>query len=100
MRCAPPWPAGPAPAGRARAAAPSSPPRESAAAGARIVLSGAGMTASEVFVSPRRRRMWDVLAALGRPRVALMLLMGISSGLPFMLIGNTLGGWLKAAGVG
>ena len=58
------------------------------------------MTASEVFVSPRRRRMWDVLAALGRPRVALMLLMGISSGLPFMLIGNTLGGWLKAAGVG
>ncbi|HUO12724.1 MAG TPA: MFS transporter [Caulobacteraceae bacterium] len=44
--------------------------------------------------------MWDVLAALGRPRVSLMLLMGISSGLPFMLIGNTLGGWLKAAGVG
>jgi PAT family beta-lactamase induction signal transducer AmpG len=47
-----------------------------------------------------RRRIWDVLAALGRPRVALMLLMGISSGLPFMLIGNTLGGWLKADGVG
>ncbi len=49
---------------------------------------------------PRRRRAWDVVKALGRPRVTLMLLMGISSGLPFMLIGNTLGGWLKVAGVG
>jgi PAT family beta-lactamase induction signal transducer AmpG len=60
------------------------------------------MTANAAVVTPppRRRRMWDVLAALGRPRVGLMLLMGISSGLPFMLIGNTLGGWLKAAGVG
>ena len=43
---------------------------------------------------PRRRRAWDVLAALGRPRVALMLVMGLASGLPFMLIGNTLGFWL------
>ncbi|HLY78434.1 MAG TPA: MFS transporter, partial [Caulobacteraceae bacterium] len=43
---------------------------------------------------PRRRRMWDVLAALGRPRVSLMLVMGLASGLPFMLIGNTLGFWL------
>jgi PAT family beta-lactamase induction signal transducer AmpG len=43
---------------------------------------------------PRRRRLRDVLTALGRPRVALMLLLGISSGLPFMLIGNTLGFWL------
>jgi PAT family beta-lactamase induction signal transducer AmpG len=42
----------------------------------------------------RRRRMWDVLKALGRPRVGLMLVMGIASGLPFMLIGNTLGFWL------
>jgi PAT family beta-lactamase induction signal transducer AmpG len=38
--------------------------------------------------------MWDVIKALGRPRVALMLALGISSGLPFMLIGNTLGFWL------
>jgi PAT family beta-lactamase induction signal transducer AmpG len=44
--------------------------------------------------APRKRRIWDVVAALGRPRVALMLAMGISSGLPFMLIGNTLGFWL------
>jgi PAT family beta-lactamase induction signal transducer AmpG len=41
----------------------------------------------------------DVISALGRPRVALMLAMGVSSGLPFMLIGNTLGAWLKPAGV-
>ena len=36
----------------------------------------------------------SVLAALGRPRVGLMLVMGLASGLPFMLIGNTLGFWL------
>jgi len=38
--------------------------------------------------------MWDVLTALGRPKVGLMLMLGFSSGLPFMLIGNTLGFWL------
>ncbi len=43
----------------------------------------------------RKRRMWDVLAALGRPRVAIMLALGISSGLPFALVGGTtLGFWL------
>jgi PAT family beta-lactamase induction signal transducer AmpG len=47
----------------------------------------------------RRRRMWDVAVALRRPRVALMLAMGISSGLPFMLIGNTLGFWLADDGI-
>src|SRR5271167_163728 len=46
-----------------------------------------------------KRRMWDVFAALGRPRVGLMLVMGISSGLPFMLIGNTLGFWLADDGI-
>jgi PAT family beta-lactamase induction signal transducer AmpG len=50
--------------------------------------------------APRRRRFWDVITALSQPRVALMLAMGISSGLPFALIGNTLGAWLKLAGVG
>ncbi len=44
--------------------------------------------------SPRRRRMLEVFAALGRPRVGLMLVLGLASGLPFMLIGNTLGFWL------
>jgi PAT family beta-lactamase induction signal transducer AmpG len=49
---------------------------------------------------PRRRRMLDVFSALGRPKVAIMLALGVSSGLPFMLIGNTLGFWLKDAQVG
>ena len=52
------------------------------------------MPATAAESPTRRRRMWDVLRALGRPRVSLMLVMGIASGLPFMLIGNTLGFWL------
>ncbi len=43
--------------------------------------------------------MGEVLRALGRPKVALMLVLGFSSGLPFMLIGNTLGFWLAEDGV-
>ncbi|MBA3812364.1 MAG: MFS transporter [Caulobacteraceae bacterium] len=46
-----------------------------------------------------RRRARDVVAALGRPKVGLMLALGFSSGLPFMLIGNTLGFWLAEDGV-
>ncbi|HEY2480834.1 MAG TPA: MFS transporter, partial [Caulobacteraceae bacterium] len=42
----------------------------------------------------RKHRFVDTLAALSRPKVALMLALGFSSGLPFMLIGNTLGYWL------
>jgi MFS transporter, PAT family, beta-lactamase induction signal transducer AmpG len=41
----------------------------------------------------------DVLAALRQPRVLVTLLMGFSSGLPFMLTGNTLGYWLREDGV-
>jgi len=43
----------------------------------------------------RKRTALDVLRALGRPKVAVMLALGFSSGLPFMLIGNTLGFWLS-----
>ena len=58
------------------------------------------MTASAAAKAPpRKRRTLDVLAALRRPRVALMLVMGIASGLPFMLIGNTLGFWLADDGI-
>ncbi|HEY2708741.1 MAG TPA: MFS transporter [Caulobacteraceae bacterium] len=57
------------------------------------------MTATAAPVRPRRRRMLDVIKALGRPRVSLMLVMGIASGLPFMLIGNTLGFWLADDGI-
>ncbi len=44
--------------------------------------------------TPPRRRMKDVLRQIGRPKVALMLALGFSSGLPFVLFGNTLGWWL------
>src|SRR5271165_1700795 len=48
---------------------------------------------------PPRRRPPDVLAALARTQVALMLALGFSSGLPFMLIGNTLTFWLAEDGI-
>lgn len=47
----------------------------------------------------RRHRAGDVLRALGRPKVAVMLALGFSSGLPFLLIGNTLSYWLGDAHV-
>jgi PAT family beta-lactamase induction signal transducer AmpG len=40
----------------------------------------------------------DVLASLGQPKVAVMLALGFSSGLPFLLSGNTLGYWLRDEG--
>ncbi len=43
-----------------------------------------------------RRR--DVLTSLGQRKVAVMLMLGFSSGLPFFLSGNTLGYWLRDAG--
>jgi PAT family beta-lactamase induction signal transducer AmpG len=45
---------------------------------------------------PTRRR--DVFRSLGQPKVAVMLALGFSSGLPFFLSGNTLGYWLRDAG--
>jgi MFS transporter, PAT family, beta-lactamase induction signal transducer AmpG len=48
---------------------------------------------------PKRRGAAQVLRELGRPRVALMLVLGLSSGLPFAMIGNTLGFWLADRGV-
>ncbi len=40
----------------------------------------------------------DVVAALRQPKVAVMLMLGFSSGLPFLLTGNTLGYWLRDEG--
>jgi PAT family beta-lactamase induction signal transducer AmpG len=40
----------------------------------------------------------DVIAALRQPKVAVMLMLGFSSGLPFLLTGNTLGYWLRDEG--
>jgi MFS transporter, PAT family, beta-lactamase induction signal transducer AmpG len=47
-------------------------------------------------VSPPRKR--DVIASLRQPKVAVMLMLGFSSGLPFLLTGNTLGYWLRDQG--
>lgn len=49
--------------------------------------------------SARKRRAIDVVRELRRPKVATMLALGFSSGLPFMLVGNTLGFWLRDEGI-
>jgi PAT family beta-lactamase induction signal transducer AmpG len=47
-----------------------------------------------------KKRSWkDILKALKKPKVAVMLALGFSSGLPFMLVGNTLGFWLREGGI-
>ena len=46
----------------------------------------------------KRRTALEVMRELGRPKVAVMLLLGFSSGLPFLLTGNTLGYWLRDQG--
>jgi len=50
--------------------------------------------------APARKgmRAGEVIRALGRPRVAVMLALGFSSGLPFMLTAATLGYWLRDEG--
>lgn len=48
---------------------------------------------------PRRRTAMEVIRALRQPKVACMAALGFSSGLPFLLIGNTLGYWLREGGV-
>jgi PAT family beta-lactamase induction signal transducer AmpG len=48
-------------------------------------------------LSPKKSKR-DVLAALRQPKVAVMLMLGFSSGLPFLLTGNTLGYWLRDEG--
>ncbi|WP_211101399.1 MFS transporter [Niveispirillum sp. SYP-B3756] len=40
----------------------------------------------------------DVARSLRRPKVVVALLLGFSSGLPFLLTGNTLGFWLREGG--
>ena len=54
---------------------------------------------SEAAPAPRRAGWRDVLPALAQARVRLTLMLGFSSGLPFMLVGNTLGFWLRDGGV-
>jgi len=49
-------------------------------------------------VARPRRSALEVLRALRRPRVAIMLGLGFSSGLPFLLTAATLGYWLRDEG--
>jgi len=49
-------------------------------------------------VSPPRASRRDVIASLRQPKVAVMLALGFSSGLPFFLTSNTLGYWMRDAG--
>src|ERR1700730_14154104 len=51
---------------------------------------------AETKVSAARRR--DVIASLRQPKVAVMLMLGFSSGLPFLLTANTLGYWMRDEG--
>jgi PAT family beta-lactamase induction signal transducer AmpG len=44
------------------------------------------------------RGLGRVIGALGRPRVLVMLLLGFSSGLPFLLTAGTFGYWLRDSG--
>src|SRR5689334_1025884 len=46
--------------------------------------------------TPRKR---SVIASLRQPKVAVMLMLGFSSGLPFFLTGNTLGYWMRDEGI-
>ena len=47
-----------------------------------------------------RRPGWrEVLRGVRDPKVALLLLLGLAAGLPFMLVGNTLGFWLRTEGI-
>ncbi len=58
------------------------------------------MTKTPASATPSpNRSAGDVLKTLTRPKVGLMLLLGFSSGLPFMLIGNTLAFWLAEDGI-
>ena len=41
----------------------------------------------------------EVLRGVGDPKVALLLVLGLAAGLPFMLVGNTLGFWLRTEGI-
>jgi len=53
-----------------------------------------------VLASPRRKRTAiEVLRELRQPKVAVMLALGFSSGLPFLLTQNTLGYWLRDEGI-
>jgi len=63
----------------------------------RNATSATAPTGGRTAAKPVVRKL-DVLGSLGQPKVAVMLTLGFSSGLPFMLTGNTLGYWLRDEG--
>ena len=58
----------------------------------------ASITTTAGTAKAARKSKRDVIASLRQPKVALMLMLGFSSGLPFLLTGNTLGYWLRDEG--
>jgi PAT family beta-lactamase induction signal transducer AmpG len=55
------------------------------------------MTATAAAAPRRKRTATEVLSSLRQPKVAVMLALGFSSGLPFLLTANTFGYWLRDA---
>lgn len=56
------------------------------------------MTATSTPAPRRKRTAMQVLASVRQPKVAVMLALGFSSGLPFLLTANTFGYWLRDEG--
>ena len=53
---------------------------------------------AQATIARKRRSVLDVIGSLREPKVALMLALGFSSGLPFLLTAATLGYWLRDEG--
>lgn len=56
------------------------------------------MTAETTSADKKIYTMRETIAALGRPRVAAQMALGLASGLPFLLTGATFGFWLRDEG--
>jgi PAT family beta-lactamase induction signal transducer AmpG len=54
---------------------------------------------SQAVGAPRYKGLRGVTAAFAQPGAVIMLFFGLASGLPFLLVGNTLSAWLKESGV-
>lgn len=54
---------------------------------------------SQAAGAPRYKGLRGVTAAFAQPGAVIMLFFGLASGLPFLLVGNTLSAWLKESGV-
>ena len=66
----------------------------------RALLAGQPLQKPETATAkPRKPRIGDVLRALRQPKIAIMLALGFSSGLPFFLTANTLGYWMRDEGL-